>query len=77
MDTIKNRSTNQVLVSHPCILTTWEAEIWRITVQGQPGEIVCETPISKITRATEQLLCRCEALSENPSPTKKKKKVKI
>jgi hypothetical protein len=24
--------------------TTWEAEIERITIQGQPGQIVCETP---------------------------------
>jgi hypothetical protein len=31
----------------PVILTTWEAEIWRITVQGQPGQTVCEIPTSK------------------------------
>jgi hypothetical protein len=49
-------------------------------VQGQPGQIVHETPISKITRAkwtgdvapaVEHLLCKCEALSSNPSPPKK------
>jgi hypothetical protein len=34
----------------PVILVTWEAEIRRITVWGQSGEIICETPISKITR---------------------------
>jgi hypothetical protein len=33
------------------ILATWEAEIRRIVVQGQLGQIVLETPISKITRA--------------------------
>jgi hypothetical protein len=33
--------------------TTWEAEIGRITVQGQPAKIVCETPVSKITQAAE------------------------
>jgi hypothetical protein len=33
------------------ILATWEAEIWKIMFQGQPREIVHETPISKITRA--------------------------
>jgi hypothetical protein len=33
------------------ILAIWEAEIRRIGVQGQPGQIVCKTPISKITRA--------------------------
>jgi hypothetical protein len=57
----------------------------RIMVQGQHGQIVCETPISKITRAKwtgsvaqviECLLCKCEALSSNPSLTKKKKKRK-
>jgi hypothetical protein len=37
----------------PIILATWEAEIWQmegISVQGHPGQIVCKTPISKITR---------------------------
>jgi hypothetical protein len=49
-----------------------EAEIGRIKVQGQPREIVPETPISKITRTkwtggvakvVEHLLCKLEALS--------------
>jgi hypothetical protein len=56
-----------------------EAEIRRIAVQGQLRQIVCETPISKITKANwtgnvvhavEPLLCICKALSY-PSPTKK------
>jgi hypothetical protein len=34
----------------PVILTTWEAEIRRISSR-QHGQIVRETPISKITRA--------------------------
>jgi hypothetical protein len=64
----------------PIILATWEAMFRRIAVQGQPRQIVHETPISKITRAkwagdvtqaTESLLCECVALSSNPSPTKK------
>jgi hypothetical protein len=33
------------------ILTTREAKIRRIVVQRQPRKIVCENPISKITRA--------------------------
>jgi hypothetical protein len=33
------------------ILATWEAEIRRIMVRGQPGQIVHETPSPKITRA--------------------------
>jgi hypothetical protein len=61
------------------ILATWEAEIGRIKVQGQPGQIIPETPISKITRtkwtgdvaqAIELLLCKCKALnSKTPVPT--------
>jgi hypothetical protein len=31
----------------PVILATQEAEVRRITVQSQPWQIVCETPISK------------------------------
>jgi hypothetical protein len=50
-------------------------------VRGQPRQIVHKTPISKIIRAkwtavvTQEvacLLCKCEALSSNLSPTKKK-----
>jgi hypothetical protein len=29
------------------ILVTWEAEIWRIEVPGQPEQIVLETPSPK------------------------------
>jgi hypothetical protein len=35
----------------PVILAPWEAEIGRIVVQGQPRQIVHETPTSKIIRA--------------------------
>jgi hypothetical protein len=35
----------------PIILATWEAEIRRMKVQGQPRQKVLETPSSKITRA--------------------------
>jgi hypothetical protein len=30
----------------PIILATWEPEIWRIVVQGQPGKKVSKNPIS-------------------------------
>jgi hypothetical protein len=35
----------------PVILATWEAEIRRIMVGGQSRQTVCETPVSKISRA--------------------------
>jgi hypothetical protein len=35
----------------PIILATWEAEIGKMEVRGQPGQIILETLISKITRA--------------------------
>jgi hypothetical protein len=52
-------------------------------VHGQLGQTVCETPITKITKAkwtgdvaqaVEHLLCKCAALSSNPSPTNKEQK---
>jgi hypothetical protein len=67
----------------PVNLATWEAEIGKIAVGEQPGQIVLKNPISKIIRekwaagmvqAVECLLCKCKALSSNPSPTKEKKK---
>jgi hypothetical protein len=59
------------------------AEIGRIETRSQPRQIVHETSISKITtakwtggvtQAVKHLFCKCEALSSNLSPTKKKKK---
>jgi hypothetical protein len=35
----------------PLILATWEADIRKIAVGGQPRQIFHETPISKIIRA--------------------------
>jgi hypothetical protein len=35
----------------PVILTTWQAEMRKIVVQGQPKKIVLEITISEITRA--------------------------
>jgi hypothetical protein len=62
---------------------TWEAEIRSIQAQGQPRQIVLETPSSKITSAkwtepvaqvAEHLLCKCKALSSKSSPIKSKQK---
>jgi hypothetical protein len=55
----------------------WETESRRITVQGQPRQIVHKAPISKITRVkwirgvaqeAEHLLCKHKALSSNSTP---------
>jgi hypothetical protein len=64
------------------VLASLEGEIKRISVRGQPRQILHKTPlISKITRikwiggiakAVECLLCKCKALISNPSPIKNK-----
>jgi hypothetical protein len=38
----------------PIILATWEAEIRRIVVQSQTGEIACETLSQKKKKATQK-----------------------
>jgi hypothetical protein len=60
------------------ILATWEAESRRIVVQGQPKQVVWETPpICKITQAQwtrgvaqadKHLLCKHEAQFPTPLP---------
>jgi hypothetical protein len=67
----------------PIILASWETETGRMMLQGQPRQIVHETPpISKIPRtkwtrgvaqAVEYLTCKHEALRSNTSPTQKKR----
>jgi hypothetical protein len=44
---LKKKKRCQVPVVMPVILTTWEAEIRRIVVQGQPGQIVPEATFPK------------------------------
>jgi hypothetical protein len=67
----------------PIILATWEAEIRGITVQSQPGQIVLKILSQKystqksaggVAQVVKSLPSKCEALSANPSTTKKKKK---
>jgi hypothetical protein len=41
---LKNRDLSQALWFRPIILATHETEMGRITVQGQPGQKVPETP---------------------------------
>jgi hypothetical protein len=79
---LKIISSCWALVAHTRDPSYLEAKIWRLKVPGRPRQIVPETPISKTTKAkwtgvvaqaVEHLLCKCEALSSNPSPIKKKK----
>jgi hypothetical protein len=70
----------------PIILAIQVAEIRRIEVQSQPQAIVCKTlsrkkPITKKglmewLKQEDCLLSKCEALSSNPSTTKKKERGK-
>jgi hypothetical protein len=43
----KNKRTAGRQWFMPIILATWEAEIRRMVVPGQPRQIVCETPSLK------------------------------
>jgi hypothetical protein len=43
----KKQKNSWALVAMPAILASWEAEIGRIKVQGQPGKIVCVSPPPK------------------------------
>jgi hypothetical protein len=60
----------------PVILATQEAEIRRITVQRQPGQIVRETLSQKKTHHKKGLLewLKVKALRSSPSTTKEKKR---
>jgi hypothetical protein len=80
---LKTSCSLWVPVAHAYNPSYLGAEIGRITVWGQLGQNVHETPISKITRAkwtggvtqaVECLLCKHEALMANPNPTRKKRK---
>jgi hypothetical protein len=65
----------------PIILTAWEAEIGRIAIRGQPGQIVGEIYLqnsqSKMAQVEKCLLCKSKALSSNPSPTKRKENIDV
>jgi hypothetical protein len=63
----------------PIILATLEAEIRRILVQSQPGQIVHKTLYQKKTITKKGLMewFRVKALSSKPSTTKTKTKCKI
>jgi hypothetical protein len=73
--------TLKVYTKKPIILATQEAQIRRITVQGQSTQIVHETlslkyPTQKsaggVAQVVECLLCKHIVLSSNSSITKKK-----
>jgi hypothetical protein len=58
----------------PVILSTWEAKIWRIVVQGQLGQKSKTAKwTGRVAQVVDHLLCKCKAPSSNPSPTKKKR----
>jgi hypothetical protein len=63
----KNTHFKPASVAHTYNIASWEAEIRRIVFKNQLGQIVYNTPISKITRAkwtggvaqeVECLLCK-------------------
>jgi hypothetical protein len=70
----------------PIILATLEVEIRRVTIQSQPltdVEIVQETlsqnyptqnNAGRVAQVVESLHSKCEALSLNPSTTKRRKR---
>jgi hypothetical protein len=65
----------------PVILAAWEAEI-RGSGPAQTNssqDLISKRNRAKwtggVAQAVERLLCKCTALSSNPSPTKKKKKI--
>jgi hypothetical protein len=70
----------------PVILATWKAEIWKITVGSQPKQYLrSHLPKEKkkgrakwtgVMVQAVRLLCKYEALSTNPNPTREKKKKK-
>jgi hypothetical protein len=61
-----------VSMAHTSILATQEAEIRRITVLSQLGQIVRETLSQKRAGGVAQALpSKCEALSSNLSSKKK------
>jgi hypothetical protein len=81
----EKRDQGQTLVAHALILATQEAEIRRISVQSQPGEILLETlsqkyPTQKrgsgVIQVVEHLPSKHEPLSSNSRTAKKKKKKK-
>jgi hypothetical protein len=42
---------SQATVLTPITITTWKTKMRKIVVQVQQGQVIPETPISKITRA--------------------------
>jgi hypothetical protein len=67
---------NQMLVAHPEILATWEPEIEKIMVLGQPEQVILHLHLQNnqrkwiegVAQEVGPLLCEREAVSSNPRP---------
>jgi hypothetical protein len=76
-----NKAWKPGTIASPVILAAWEAEI-RGSGPAQTNssqDLISKRNRAKwtggVAQAVERLLCKCTALSSNPSPTKKKKKI--
>jgi hypothetical protein len=67
--TTKNEYTAGCRWLTSVILGTWEAEIGRVAIGGQPRQILCKIPFPKwaegLTHVIQHLLCKHESLSSN------------
>jgi hypothetical protein len=79
---LKERKRSWTPLAHACnpsCLGGWDQEdpVWRPTWANSSWDPHLQNNQTRgVAQAVELLLCKCEALSSNPSPTKKKRKEK-